>query len=79
MLIVTRNFDSRSGSAVALVGVVVAWLTVKLEVDPLLAVGVALAVGLALGRLERLVGHPRGRAVVHRHAGGHALSSGASR
>jgi D-xylose transport system permease protein len=49
MLIVTRNFDISVGSAVALVGVVVAWLTVKLGVDPLLAVGVALVVGVALG------------------------------
>ena len=49
MLIVTRNFDISVGSAVALVGVVVAWLTVKLGVDPLLAMGVALVVGMALG------------------------------
>ncbi len=49
MLIVTRNFDLSVGSAVALVGVVVAWLTVRLDVDPLVAVPVAIAVGLALG------------------------------
>jgi D-xylose transport system permease protein len=49
MLIVTRNFDISVGSAVALVGVVVAWLTVKSGVDPLLAVPVAIVVGLALG------------------------------
>ncbi|CAN5565004.1 sugar ABC transporter permease [soil metagenome] len=49
MLIVTRNFDISVGSAVALVGVVVAWLTVRLDIDPLLAVPVAMAVGVALG------------------------------
>ena len=49
MLIVTRNFDLSVGSAVALVGVVVAWLTVRLDVDPLIAVPVAIVVGVALG------------------------------
>jgi D-xylose transport system permease protein len=49
MLIVTRNFDISVGSAAALVGVVVAWMTVKWEVDPLLAIPAALAVGMALG------------------------------
>ncbi len=49
MLIVTRNFDLSVGSAVALVGVVVAWLTVRLDVDPLLAVPIAILVGIALG------------------------------
>src|SRR4051812_21888756 len=37
MLIVTRNFDLSVGSAVALVGVVVAVLTIKLGVDPVSA------------------------------------------
>ncbi len=49
MLIVTRNFDLSVGSAVALVGVVVAWLTVRLDVDPLLAVPIAILVGIAMG------------------------------
>jgi len=49
MLIVTRNFDLSVGSAVALIGVVVAVLTVKLRVDPTLAVLVCLLVGLAMG------------------------------
>ena len=49
MLIVTRNFDISVGSAVALVGVIVAWFTVRWEVDPLLAIPVAIAVGVALG------------------------------
>ena len=49
MLIVTRNFDLSVGSAVALVGVVVAVLTVKYDVDPILAVLISLGVGLAMG------------------------------
>jgi ABC-type xylose transport system permease subunit len=49
MLIVTRNFDISVGSAVALVGVVVAWMTVKWQIDPLLAIPAALAVGISLG------------------------------
>src|SRR5882672_5395247 len=49
MLIVTRNFDLSVGSAVALVGVVVALLTVRLDVNPLVAVLLALCVGLAMG------------------------------
>src|SRR6202166_1834879 len=49
MLIVTRNFDLSVGSAVALVGVVVAVLTVKFNVDPWLAVLISLAVGLLMG------------------------------
>lgn len=49
MLIVTRNFDLSIGSAVALVGVVVALLTVKYGVDPWLAVAISLLVGLAMG------------------------------
>ena len=38
MLIVTRNFDLSVGSAVALVGVILALLTVKHDVNPALAV-----------------------------------------
>ena len=49
MLIVSRNFDLSVGSAVALVGVVLAVLTVKHDVDPGLAVLAALACGLAMG------------------------------
>src|SRR5450432_527423 len=49
MLIVTRNFDLSVGSAVALVGVVLALFTVKYDVGPVLAVLLALAVGLAMG------------------------------
>jgi D-xylose transport system permease protein len=49
MLIVTRNFDLSVGSAVALVGVVVALLTVNFGVNPLIAVLVSLAVGIAMG------------------------------
>jgi D-xylose transport system permease protein len=49
MLIVTRNFDLSIGSAVALVGVVVAVLTVKLGVNPWVAVTLSLLVGLAMG------------------------------
>jgi D-xylose transport system permease protein len=49
MLIVTRNFDLSVGSAVALVGVILALLTVKHDVAPLLAVGVAIAGGVAMG------------------------------
>ncbi len=49
MLIVTRNFDLSVGSAVALVGVVLASLTVKLGWNPWLAVVAAIVVGVALG------------------------------
>lgn len=49
MLIVTRNFDLSVGSAVALVGVVLAVLTIKLDVDPIVAVLISLGVGLAMG------------------------------
>jgi D-xylose transport system permease protein len=54
MLIVTRNFDLSIGSAVALVGVVVAVLTVKLGVDPWLSVAISLLVGLAMGAWQGL-------------------------
>src|SRR5438105_12778980 len=49
MLIVTRNFDLSVGSAVALVGVVLALLTVREDVNPLLAVIAAIAVGILMG------------------------------
>jgi D-xylose transport system permease protein len=54
MLIVTRNFDLSVGSAVALVGVVVAVLTVKHEVHPALAVAAGLGTGVALGAWQGL-------------------------
>ena len=49
MLIVTRNFDLSVGSAVALVGVVLASLTVKLGWNPWLAVVAAILAGIVLG------------------------------
>lgn len=54
MLIVTRNFDLSVGSAVAFVGVVIAMLTGRLDVSPLLAVPAALAVGLLMGAWQGL-------------------------
>jgi ABC-type xylose transport system permease subunit len=54
MLIVTRNFDLSVGSAVALVGVVVAVLTVKHDVSPALAVAAALLAGVAMGAWQGL-------------------------
>jgi D-xylose transport system permease protein len=49
MLIVTRNFDLSVGSAVALVGVILAVLTVKQDVHPVIAVIVAICGGLLMG------------------------------
>lgn len=49
MLIVTRNFDLSVGSAVALIGVIVALLTVRYNVDPGLAVIICLCAGLLMG------------------------------
>jgi D-xylose transport system permease protein len=49
MLIVTRNFDLSVGSAVALVGTVLAILTVRQGVHPLLGCLAAIAAGLAMG------------------------------
>jgi D-xylose transport system permease protein len=49
MLIVTRNFDLSVGSAVALVGVILAVLSVKYDVHPALGVLAALAGGIAMG------------------------------
>lgn len=49
MLIVTRNFDISVGSAVALVGVVLAVLTVRMGVSPPLAILAALLAGVAMG------------------------------
>ena len=49
MLIVTRNFDLSVGSAVALVGVVLASLTVKAGWNPWLARGRGVLAGIVLG------------------------------
>ncbi len=49
MLIVTRNFDLSVGSAVALVGVILALLTVKHEVNPVIAVLIAIGGGVVMG------------------------------
>ncbi len=49
MLIVTRNFDISVGSAVALVGMVLAVLTVRMGVHWFLAVLVAIACGMVMG------------------------------
>jgi ABC-type xylose transport system permease subunit len=49
LLIVTRNFDLSVGSAVALVGVVVAVLAGNLDVPPLIAVPAAIVVGMLMG------------------------------
>ncbi|MGH2615903.1 MAG: ABC transporter permease subunit, partial [Thermomicrobiales bacterium] len=49
MLIVARNFDLSVGSAVAMVGTVLAILTVRMHVHPLLGCLLALAAGLAMG------------------------------
>ena len=49
MLIVTRNFDLSVGSAVALVGVVLASLTVKAGWNPWLGVVAAVLAGIVLG------------------------------
>jgi ABC-type xylose transport system permease subunit len=49
MLIVTRNFDLSVGSAVALVGVIVALLAGRYDVPPLLAVAAAIGAGMVMG------------------------------
>src|SRR5262245_33107534 len=49
LLIVTRNFDLSVGSAVALVGVVVAVLAGSLDVSPLIAVPAAILTGMLMG------------------------------
>ncbi len=54
MLIVTRNFDLSIGSAVALVGTVLAILTIKMHVHPLVGCLVAIAVGLLMGAWQGL-------------------------
>src|SRR3954467_6942905 len=54
MLIVTRNFDLSVGSAVALVGVILALLTVEHDVNPFIAVAVAIAGGALMGAWQGL-------------------------
>jgi ABC-type xylose transport system permease subunit len=54
MLIVTRNFDLSVGSAVAFVGVILALLTVKHDVNPWLGVLVAIAGGVLMGAWQGL-------------------------
>jgi D-xylose transport system permease protein len=49
MLIVTRNFDLSVGSAVAFVGVILALLTVKYDVNPWIGVAAAVGGGVAMG------------------------------
>jgi D-xylose transport system permease protein len=49
MLIVTRNFDLSVGSAVAFVGVILALLTVKYDVNSWISVAAALGGGVAMG------------------------------
>jgi ABC-type xylose transport system permease subunit len=49
MLIVTRNFDLSVGSAVAFVGVILALLTVKYDVNPWISVAAAVGGGVAMG------------------------------
>ncbi len=49
MLIVTRNFDLSVGSAVAFVGVILALLTVKHDVNAAAAVVIAVAGGVLMG------------------------------
>lgn len=54
MLIVTRNFDLSVGSAVAFVGVILALLTVKHDVNPALAVFIAICSGILMGAWQGL-------------------------
>jgi D-xylose transport system permease protein len=49
MLIVTRNFDLSVGSAVALVGVILALLTVKYDYGAVIGVIAAIAAGVVMG------------------------------
>jgi D-xylose transport system permease protein len=54
MLIVTRNFDLSVGSAVALVGVILALLTVKHDVNPAVAIIIAIGSGALMGAWQGL-------------------------
>jgi D-xylose transport system permease protein len=54
MLIVTRNFDLSVGSAVALVGVILALLTIKYDVNPVVGVAAAILGGVLMGAWQGL-------------------------
>src|SRR3984957_18607730 len=54
MLIVTRNFDLSVGSAVAFVGVILALLTVKYDVNPWIGVVAAISAGVVMGLWQGL-------------------------
>jgi D-xylose transport system permease protein len=54
MLIVTRNFDLSVGSAVAFVGVILALLTVKYDVNPWIGVVAAVGAGVVMGLWQGL-------------------------
>ena len=54
MLIVTRNFDLSVGSAVAFVGVILALLTVKYDVNPWISLVAAVGGGVAMGMWQGL-------------------------
>src|SRR4029077_11923111 len=54
MLIVTRNFDLSVGSAVALVGVILALLTVNYDVNPWIGVVAAVGAGVVMGMWQGL-------------------------
>jgi D-xylose transport system permease protein len=54
MLIVTRNFDLSVGSAVAFVGVILALLTVKYDVNPWFGVVAAVGAGVVMGLWQGL-------------------------
>ena len=54
MLIVTRNFDLSVGSAVAFVGVILALLTVKYDVNPWIGVVAAVSAGVVMGLWQGL-------------------------
>ena len=73
MLIVTRNFDLSVGSAVALVGVILALLTVSTTCNPRARRARRDRRRRADGRLAGPVGDAHRRLVLHRHPRRHAL------
>ena len=75
MLIVTRNFDLSVGSAVALVGVVLALLTVKHDVGPVPCSRCRHRKRASHGGMAGTLGHTRGRFLFHRDARRHAIFS----
>ena len=68
MLIVTRNFDLSVGSAVAFVGVILALLTVKHDVNASARRGNRHCRRHSDGCLARLLGDAPWRLVLYRHA-----------